>query len=118
MYYQLQPQMAHEEGDALTRSVRSRAPVNRSQAGAVVATRPVRGLQPWEYAPRRIAVIALDGAQWCFAWLVGGPARIGVRVRFLEYGNGDRYPTFVILARDHYRCALNTARPFQVREPR
>ncbi|WP_207390452.1 hypothetical protein [Rhodococcus sp. ABRD24] len=77
-------------------------------------SRPIlRGLQIWDYAPRRIAVIALDSGTWCFAWIVGGPTESGARVRLLGRAAGDKYPTCVPVAAraDRYVGALRLLQP-------
>ncbi|PTR32067.1 hypothetical protein C8K36_1011115 [Rhodococcus sp. OK519] len=80
------------EDSRLVRSARSLA--DPALAGSLVAVRSViRGLQTWDYAPRTIAIIALDSGAWCYAWIVGGGAR-GARARLLGHKPGEKYPTF------------------------
>ncbi len=74
--------------------VRTRATIDFLQAGIVVAVRSVENLLPWDYTPRRIAVIALDGEHWCFGWVDNSRARTGQHVRFLKHDADHVYPTF------------------------
>lgn len=91
--------------------VRSRTTIEGPQKGSVVAVRPVlRGLQDWDHAPRRMAVIALDVGKWCFAWIAEGYPRVGARVQFIQSKAGESYPT----------CSLIPLRnkPLDSRRPR
>ncbi|QCQ93261.1 hypothetical protein [Rhodococcus sp. SGAir0479] len=68
-----------------------------SATGSVIALRSItRGLLTWDFAPRRIAVIALDSGAWCFAWVTGGHSRVGARVRYVSRIAGETYPTFAL----------------------
>lgn len=72
-------------------------PTDQTPTGSVVALRSImRGLQTWDFAPRRIAVVALDSGSWCFAWITGGHSTVGARVRYLSRLAGESYPTFVL----------------------
>lgn len=97
--------IAHAIPRATAEITRPRQPSmnnERSRVGFVVAVRTVpRGLQLWDYLPRRIAVIALDDGQWCFAWIVGGHFRRGARVHFIDFHVDDKYPTFSLFSRAH-----------------
>ncbi len=76
---------------------RSAQPTRFPSTGSVVALRRVLAdLQAWHYAPRVIAIIALDSGALCFGWIAGGRSQLGRRVHLVGREIGEKYPTFAL----------------------